>query len=1844
MSRPRKPRKPSALKWWQRLVCASVVIVPPVLLCGRLGYGLLDYLDAILAKSAPLASSFASGALGREVKIGSLTPFLSVRELWGYYRDLNKLGTIPITANDITIANGETIAGSGELAYVPRLKVFVDIPTILSGKSNTAVTKIEVESPRLFLVRKKDGSFNVQELIKKDNKPPGPPFLTVVTLSDAAIRFEDRATRFPQPQTNELYPVNATAILGARSLRFDVNAAAKKGTATASRLRGKVLASGAFAQGKPGSRPDAALPSDPQYTLRAQIPDADVAYFARYLFGTFPDFSVAGGRASNATVTFVGPSVAEVLAADARQAKSKKKLQGPGPSLIFVSELSGVRGRAKSFPSPVENVNGNVRFVSAGDLISFDVTGTTFASPIALSGSVWALNQKPNTNGPRIAVRFDAPRIPLSRVLPSFKASLPKGVSLGGDASASGFIAGTPNDLAGNATVSVPRISVQGATTIQNLSADLAYSKGVLQASRVSAQTDLGGAVTGNGTVRFGETVRGGTAFRMLPASEIASNFSLKADRVSLPRVAALANATESTRKLALAGTANVIVAGGTRGKNVSLTADIATQGLSVSGIGFPVAEARVIVRDNVILTPLARFESPAVGSLYVSGDSSLLTSASNKSAPLSLRFAANALDAGRIARAFGVADVGGIVNATGTVTGTLAAPVLTLARFSAVNPRYKTYNLQSVTGAGITATKDVITIPTNSPVVARRFPASVAVSGQVREFLPASATAKLRPRLDLNTRLTNIDYTTIAPFLPKPKPGEAATPQQFAGTLTAANVRITGYADAPRLAGNGSLRRVLLGDYPIETGEFQFVYDNGLISIPSATVDASAGTITAKATITRSGFVYGSFDAPAIDLSRVSYLTEKTATLGGIVAINGTFSGKRDRPVVTASIKPSNIVVAGTAIKNLSATNVRYIANLEQNVQRIEIPRISLEQEGNTRLLVEGGAYDFKRKYFAATVTLRSDSVGNLLTALRESAFAQTQQGKKALSSLASLPTTLAGSFPAERPNPETGGVVSTNRIVISGNAGEKGLANYRVRGEIYAQNLRAGLYAADTVRLGLSPGTGTAVPAGQPNIGAELDASNVRISDFLAEQVQATGSLVGETATIDSARLISGSSTINASGTAGIGENGQIKASVDSNAVSFDLLRAFAPTLPLDGTFDVTAFATGPTRSPDIQASFGGQDVTVAARTEAGETVSTPETEKTKPNPVRLSFNAVARVQKDDTGKRFFALDSVQISRRGGGQLLAEAKLPFSYSTPYILPDEPLSVSLNLPDVQLSTLNAVTEISDEPSKEKPGNSDDWRFLGGNVQGSISLMGTLRDPNLSGAITVKDGEIALPKVRGRETFNRIKDWDAEVSLNGSTVNLNSVIALAKPDGTGNNGKLTLDGNVTIRELETALNSLATLGNPPTTTPRTRRPVVAAAESATTINNFTATFDAFQPVAENILTLFGPSEKDKQAAIAAGEPLPPPAILNESLRGTINGKIIASGNIATPLIATPAGEPLRLTNLRLIPPGGQDSKDASPIVADAGPRFAIEIDAPGKNTIAVGGLVSIDVSGTATLNGSLGRPSLRGNFLTQGGALQYFLGRFTLDKGGAVSLNYLGNTGNVEFSESNPVTARTTAYLLPGNTLDGESTTRGGLPIASAQPTVDGRGTRYKVTAQLAGRINFGANANPANNTFKPIFSSEPQLTPSQIYALLIPRSQLAGVASGNFQEATSQLLNTVLNQSVIPGLFAPIEQQLANTFGLEQFSVDYSPTAPLTINLLKRLPDPLDRFLVSYTRSVQTSGVRSGGPVPYTAGVLFELYELRVKPNQPIPRIQFGLFTNEQQDLTGNLRATIIY
>src|SRR5215218_2148991 len=105
MHRRSSRRRRSPIPRRVRLFCFLLTWVPPLVLLVLGARTVLRQLDAVLAQAAPLASAEASRALGREVRIGGLSPGLSVRSLWEMARNLSGLETLPIEARDIAVAN-----------------------------------------------------------------------------------------------------------------------------------------------------------------------------------------------------------------------------------------------------------------------------------------------------------------------------------------------------------------------------------------------------------------------------------------------------------------------------------------------------------------------------------------------------------------------------------------------------------------------------------------------------------------------------------------------------------------------------------------------------------------------------------------------------------------------------------------------------------------------------------------------------------------------------------------------------------------------------------------------------------------------------------------------------------------------------------------------------------------------------------------------------------------------------------------------------------------------------------------------------------------------------------------------------------------------------------------------------------------------------------------------------------------------------------------------------------------------------------------------------------------------------------------------------------------------------------------------------------------------------------------------------------------------------------------------------------------------------------------------------------------------------------------------------------
>jgi len=133
---------------------------------------------------------------------------------------------------------------------------------------------------------------------------------------------------------------------------------------------------------------------------------------------------------------------------------------------------------------------------------------------------------------------------------------------------------------------------------------------------------------------------------------------------------------------------------------------------------------------------------------------------------------------------------------------------------------------------------------------------------------------------------------------------------------------------------------------------------------------------------------------------------------------------------------------------------------------------------------------------------------------------------------------------------------------------------------------------------------------------------------------------------------------------------------------------------------------------------------------------------------------------------------------------------------------------------------------------------------------------------------------------------------------------------------------------------------------------------------------------------------------------------------------------------------------------------------------------------------------------------------------------------------------------------------------------------------------------RYKITAHITGLLNV------PNRSQLDLTSSPPGLTRQQMLAALVQEDAYLRLTRGgaNAEDVLKGQLSAAFSTVALPTLLSPIEQSIANTFGLEDFSVDYSPDAPVLVTLSKQL---LPRLTATYTRGF---GARTPGATALVA------------------------------------------
>jgi hypothetical protein len=257
-------------------------------------------------------------------------------------------------------------------------------------------------------------------------------------------------------------------------------------------------------------------------------------------------------------------------------------------------------------------------------------------------------------------------------------------------------------------------------------------------------------------------------------------------------------------------------------------------------------------------------------------------------------------------------------------------------------------------------------------------------------------------------------------------------------------------------------------------------------------------------------------------------------------------------------------------------------------------------------------------------------------------------------------------------------------------------------------------------------------------------------------------------------------------------------------------------------------------------------------------------------------------------------------------------------------------------------------------------------------------------------------------------------------------------------------------------------------------------------------------------------------------------------------------------------------------------------------------------------------------TGSFSLLGTLDRPYLHGNMTLNSGKFLLPTAVFKLERGGNVEVEYAPqNAGDIQTAlvEHVDLTASAIVHISPAALAANQPGIAAGI---RGQSTFLLTGTaigteRYIVTAHIVGALN-----DP--ESLRLDFTSSPVgLTQQQILAALggVEFEQFGtGDVAGAFKNFMASALSTSLSDKILANF--------SEALGLEDFSVDYSPEAPLSLTVVKQLSPRLDFTFVRYVNSRTAGAVASTlNPLQYQAELGYNLKD----------RFKLRLSTDDQND-----------
>jgi|GEM_PF-1000926 len=425
------------------------------------------------------------------------------------------------------------------------------------------------------------------------------------------------------------------------------------------------------------------------------------------------------------------------------------------------------------------------------------------------------------------------------------------------------------------------------------------------------------------------------------------------------------------------------------------------------------------------------------------------------------------------------------------------------------------------------------------------------------------------------------------------------------------------------------------------------------------------------------------------------------------------------------------------------------------------------------------------------------------------------------------------------------------------------------------------------------------------------DLTATNVGVDVQKIDTIELQASAKSGVVSLDKFEAISGEASIVATGEHAY-ENGRLNLEVRADNIALsDLNPWLGPKVPT-GTVSAVVDITGAVSAPDIVGS-----VEIVKPSYDGFTL-----DRLRASSIRIMAN---RIEIPDV-----------IVTAAGHQASAAAFVPWDWSSFSVPNDEPISASVDVSKQSLDVLSVFVPLVDAT-----------RTSGAIDQGSFRLSGTLLDPQMSGALRIKGGTIAL-----RDFTNTFTNVTADLSFTGDRVQVNALSAASSEGGS----------------MHAVPGGYATVG------------ILGTSEV-----NLAVVVDRMVVGEKNLLGFKEDVHTQVDAGLSVTGPVGSPVVADAAIEGKQGGVMLSHGKLSFVLTSKPQVaampplpiNPILKVTLRL----GDD----------------VEVAPPGMSMV---------VAGTGSLAGTLAAPRMNLALEVRSGEINLATARLRVSPGGTIRISY----------------------------------------------------------------------------------------------------------------------------------------------------------------------------------------------------------------------------------------------